>query len=54
MSRNPIRPHWISNTPFTPVARVVGKRTRPLDWSMPHQGKQEMARRRARNVEAAI
>jgi hypothetical protein len=27
-------------------SRVVGRRTRPLDWNKPHQGKQEMARRR--------
>lgn len=25
--------------------RVVGKRTRPIDWVGPHQGKQEIARR---------
>lgn len=26
--------------------RIVGKRQRPLDWHGPHQGAQEMARRR--------
>lgn len=26
--------------------RVVGRRTRPLDWNRPHQGNQEIARRR--------
>lgn len=27
-------------------ARIVGKRMRPFDWDRPHQGKQEIARRR--------
>jgi len=31
---------------FSGTARIVGKRMRPLTWSKPHQGAQEMARRR--------
>lgn len=27
------------------TARIIGKRMRPMTWSKPHQGKQEMARR---------
>ena len=27
-------------------SRIVGKRMRPLDWSKPHQGAGEIARRR--------
>lgn len=36
--------------PFFPMfgggpPRIVAKRMRPMTWSKPHQGKQEMARR---------
>lgn len=30
---------------MSPMARIVGRRMRPLDWNRPHQGVQEMARR---------
>lgn len=38
-------------TGWSPTARIIGKRMRPLTWKLPHQGAQEMARRR-RQIDA--
>ena len=49
MKNRSIRSIWAAAPYFLGLggtARIVGKRMRPLDWSKPHQGAQEMARRR--------
>lgn len=49
MSRNRFSDLWTParlgfGNPFG-LARIVGKRMRPITWSKPHQGAQEIARR---------